>query len=194
MTSISAIFDQALRSVALALRPVHAQWSALDAGPRRLVLIGAALLAAGFLLAFVWLPAVRTRDTLAVRLPQLEMLLADMRNQAKEAKALANAPTTPVAMHIVADVAALQSIFGTDAKVTVAEGGFRIVIPAIAYADWWDKTGDVLSRHALMLHTASLSRLEGPGLPAVAVDMLLNDETRAAGSSSTPPTPSTQSQ
>lgn len=185
MASISRTLQQIINRVALALAPVTARWNALEPGPKKLVAIGAALLAIGFLAAFVWLPAVRTRDALTVRLPQLEMRLADMRNQAREVKALANAPATPITTRTVADVAALQSIFGTGVEITVAEDGFRIVIPAIAYASWWDKTGDALSRHALLLRSASLTRVDGSGVSGVAVDMRLGVETRAPGSPST---------
>ena len=185
MASIFTTLEQTINKVALTLAPVSARWNALEPGPRRLVVIGAALLAVGFLVAFVWLPAVRTRDALAVRLPQLEIRLASMRNQAKEVTALANAPAAPVATRIVADVAALQSIFGAGAQIVVADGGFRIVIPATAYASWWDKTGDALSRHALVLRSASLTRAEGSGVSGVAVDMRLGVEARTPGSSST---------
>ena len=92
MAAISTTLERTINRVALALAPVTARWNALERGPRRLVTIGAALLTIGFLTAFVWLPALRTRDAVAVRLPQLEMRLANMRNQAKEVKALANAP------------------------------------------------------------------------------------------------------
>ena len=185
MAAISTMLERISSRVALTLTPVTARWNALEPGPRRLVAISAALLTIGFLAAFVWLPAVRTRDALTVRLPQLEMRLVDMRNQAKEVKALANAPATPITTLTVADVAALQSIFGTGAQITVAEGGFRVVIPAIAYASWWDKTGDALSRHALVLRSASLTRVDGSGVSGVAVDMRLGAETRTPGSSST---------
>lgn len=183
MAAISATLERISSRVALTLTPVTARWNALESGPRRLVVIGAALLTIGFLVAFVWLPAVRTRDALAVRLPRLEMRLADMHNQAKEVKALANAPATPVATRTVADVAALQSIFGTGAQIAAAEGGFRVVIPAIAYASWWDKTSDALSRHALVLRSASLTRVDGSDVSGVAVDMRLGAETRTPGSS-----------
>ena len=43
---------------------------------------------AGFAFAFVWLPATRMREALATRLPQLEMRLATMRNQAQQIKTL----------------------------------------------------------------------------------------------------------
>jgi type II secretory pathway component PulM len=176
MASISAMFDQAMGKGAFALRPVWAQWNALEYGVRRLVAIGAALLATGFMVAFIWLPAQRTRDALTVRLPQLEALLADMHSQAKEVKALANAPARA---RTVADVTSLQSIFGADAQITAADGGFRIVIPAVAYASWWDKTGEALDRHALVLRSASINRVDRPGGNVIAVDMRLGDDARA---------------
>ena len=180
MASISTLRSQATENIATALQPFRARWNALDAGPRRLLLIGASLLVAGFAFAFVWLPATRTREALATRLPQLETRLATMRNQAQQIKALANEPVVPATMRSAADVAALQSIFGPDAQVTVVADGFRVVITAINYAGWWDKTRDALSRHALSLRTATLTRVGGSG-STVAVDMRLGTEPRVPG-------------
>ena len=175
MPSMPAFVNQSLM-------PALARWHALDAGPRRLISIGAVLLAAGFLLAFVWLPAVRARDASTARLPQLEAQLAAMRSQAIEVKALANQPAAPVLVRTVADVAALQSVFGSDAQITVADGGFRVLIPAVAYASWWDKTGEAMSRFGLVLRTASI-RPTNPGASLVAVDMLLGADSQGAGAS-----------
>lgn len=188
MASLAAIFYQATNRAAFALKPVTAQWNALASGARRLVVIGAVLLGAGFVVAFVWLPAVRTRDALTVRLPQLEVLLAGMRSQAEEVKALAKGPAMPITPRTAADVAALQSIFGREAQVTAADGGFRIVIPAVAYANWWDQTGEALSRHGLVLRAASVTRSGGPNNAGavVAVDMRLGGDARAAGSTANP--------
>ena len=191
MTSISAMFEQIISKAALAFRPVFAQWNALEPGPRRLAMTGAILLATGFIAAFIWLPAVRTREALTVRLPHLQTQLADMRSQAQEVKALAGTPAVAPAMRMVADVNALQSVFGTDALITAAQDGFRIVIPAVGYASWWDKTGEALSRHALVLRSASITRINGQkaGGNIVAVEMLLGAEARGAVSSSAPPAP-----
>ena len=180
MASISALKVQAAGNIATALQPVRVRWNSLDAGVRRLLLIGAALLVAGIAFAFVWLPASRTREALATRLPQLEARLATMRNQAQQLKALANEPAVSTTMRSAADVAALQSIFGPDAQVTVVADGFRVVITGTTYAGWWDKTGDALSRHTLSLRTATLTRVGGSG-STVTVDMRLGTEPRAPG-------------
>jgi type II secretory pathway component PulM len=188
MASISAALDRIVGTGARVLHPISTQWNTLEPGPRRLSLLGAVLLAAGFLVAFVWLPAIRTRDAMAVRLPQLEMQLADMQKQAKEIKSLSLVSRSPTEMRKIADVAALQSIFGPDARITVADGGFRIEIAAIAYANWWDKTGDALNRHMLALSAASINRVDGQkiGGGIVSIDMHIRAETLAAGPSPVP--------
>jgi hypothetical protein len=179
MASLPAMLEPALHRATRAFAPVQSRWNALETGVRRLIAIGAVLLAAGFLVAFVWLPAVRSRDALTVRLPQLEMRLAQMQHQAKELNALANRPAVPAPVPTPigspADVAVLQSIFGTNAQVTAVAEGFRIVIPAIEYAAWWDKTGDAIARHALALHALTLTRVDAqkPGGSVVDIDMRL---------------------
>ena len=188
MAKLPALVDQATNRAVLALRPVmnplQAQWNALPPGARRLVVIGAAVLATGFVVAFGWLPAARARDALTTRLPQLEAQLAIMRNQVEEVNAFAKAPATSIVPRTTGDVAALQSIFGREAQVNAVADGFRIVIPATGYANWWDKTGEALNRHTLVLRAASLARVDGAvnTVPAVAIDMRLGVEARVAGS------------
>ena len=198
MTATRAIMAQSVNKIGFALKPLRLRWDALESRPRRLVLIGAMVLAVGLTFAYGWLPAVRTRDTMSLRLPQLELQLANMRKQGEEVKALAQQPSTPIAIRTAADVAALQTIFGADAQVAAAGDGFHIVMPAVAYASWWDKTGDALSRHRLVLRTATLTRVDDAkaAAPVVAVDMLLAVDARAlvsvAGSAANPastPTP-----
>ena len=193
MTSTRTIMEQTKNQIALALDPLRARWNSLEPRPRALVLIGAILLGAGFVIAFIWLPAARTRDTLTTRLPQLEMQLATMRTQAVQLTAIAKTPATTIPMRRVADVAALQSIFGADAQVSATGDGFRIVMPAIGYASWWDKTSDAMSRHALDIRAATLTRIEQPktSAPVVAVDMRLGVDAgtvvSTASAASTPP-------
>ena len=181
MAPIRAFLDQAVNRVAFAFQPLQIRWQGLEARPRQLILFGSALLVAGLILAFIWLPAVRTRDALTGRLPQLESQLAAMRTQASELTTLARQPVPPMAMRRAADVGALQSIFGPDARIIATQDGFQIVMPAISYANWWDKTGDALSRHALVLKEASLVRADGPTASIVAVDMRLGFDAGTAG-------------
>ena len=60
-------------------------------------------------------------------------------------------------------------------------------MPSISYANWWDKTGDALSRHALVLREAELTRIDSyaASTSMVAVDMRLGSETRVTGSPAT---------
>ena len=189
MASMDSGLRPALANGAHILRPLRARWNALEPGTRRLLAIGAVLLGAGVLVAFVWLPAVRTRDALTVRLPQLEARLAQMRSQASEVKALALVAPNATPPPTIADVPALQSVFGPDAQVTATGDGFRIVIPALEYARWWDKTGDALGRYGLALRAAALTRAVDTKAPepVVAVDMQLARGTDAAAAAAARP-------
>ena len=185
MAPLRARMDQATDRIAFAFRPLQIRWQGLEARPRRLIVFGSALLVVGLILAFIWLPAVRTRDALTARLPQLQSQLAAMRTQASELAALAKVPVPPMLMRRAADMAALQSIFGPDARIVATQDGFQVVVPSISYAHWWDKTSDAVSRHALVLKEASLVRADGPTASIVAVEMRLGFDAGQAGS----PTP-----
>ena len=191
MAAMPAVFNQAINKIAFTFAPAQTRWNALETGQRRLLVIGALLLALGFLMAFVWLPAVRTREMLNSRIPQLEAQLAVMRSQAIEVTALGRSPISPVAPRRIADVTALQSVFGPDAQITAVQNGFRITIPAISYANWWDKTGDAASQYALTLRAATMTRLDKPakGEAVIAVDMQLAGVEKAAGTAAAAATP-----
>ena len=189
MAPLRARMDQATDRIAFAFRPLQIRWQGLEARPRRLIVFGSALLVVGLILAFIWLPAVRTRDALTARLPQLQSQLAAMRTQASELAALAKVPVPPMLMRRAADMAALQSIFGPDARIVATQDGFQVVVPSISYAHWWDKTSEAVSRHALVLKEASLVRADGPTASIVAVEMRLGFDAGQAGS----PTPAATS-
>ena len=157
------------------MAPVQARWNGLEPMPRRLILIGIALLLIGLIVADAWLPAARARAALQVRIPQLEVQLATMRHQANALAALAREPVSQATIRRAADVSGLQAIFGPEARIIPTQDGFQIIIPAIGYASWWDKTGDAILRHALVLKEASLTRADGPASSAsvVSVDMRL---------------------
>ena len=184
MAPLRARIDQATDRIAFAFWPLQIRWQGLEARPRRLILSGSAFLVAGLILAFVWHPAVRMRDALTVRLPQLQSQLATMRSQASQLAALTKDPVPPMVMRRAADMAALQSIFGSDTRIVATQDGFQIVIPSISYANWWDKTSEAVSRHALVLKEASLVRADGPTASIVAVDMRLGFDAGQAGPTS----------
>ena len=187
MTSMRAVLDQATNRVMFFLLPFRTRWARLEARPRALVMIGTALLVAGLILAFIWLPAVRMRDALTARLPQLEAQLDAMRKQAGELAAIAREPMPPMTTRRAADIGSLQSIFGADARISVAQDEFKIMIPAVSYANWWDKTGEAVSRHALVLKEASLVRADGPaaGASVISVDMRLGNDVGGMGPAAT---------
>lgn len=175
MGTVRTSLEHAGKSVRIAWAPLQVRWNGLEPIPRSLILIGTALLLVGLIVAYAWLPAVRARAAMQVRLPQLDAQLATMRNQAIALSALAKEPVSPATVRRAADVSVLQAIFGPDARITSTQDGFQIVSPAMSYASWWDKTGDAISRHALVLKEASLTRADGPVSSAsmVSVDMRL---------------------
>lgn len=187
MTSMRAALDQASNRVTFLLVPFRTRWARLEARARGLVMIGTALLVAGLILAFIWLPAVRMHDALSARLPQLEAQLDVMRRQAGELAALARAPMPPMTTRRAADIGSLQSIFGADARISAAQDGFQILIPAVSYANWWDKTGEAVSRHGLVLKEASLVRADGSaaGASVISVDMRLGNDVGGMGPAAT---------
>lgn len=156
------------------------RWHALLPRQQRIFGGSALVLAFGLLLAYVWMPAVRERDRLLVRLPQLKMQLEQMQDQADEIGRLKSAPPVVATSAAVADVPALQNIFGESARVTVdANRALRVVIPKMAYAAWWDRIADIQSRYRLQIAALTLQSLPG-GRHDVSVDMLLSDRLSAA--------------
>ncbi len=162
-----------------AFAPARQRWHRLDARQQRVIAGGLLVLVAALVFATVWLPAVRERERLTTRLPQLRAQLALMKTQADEIRQLTSASSIAPVPPVAADIATLQAAFGDGARVNIdASRAFRIVIPRIAYATWWDRLGDVQSRHQLQLVSLTLQALPG-GNREVSVDMLLSD--RASG-------------
>lgn len=164
------------RRLVEAFAPVTRRWRMLDARTQAIVGTGAALLIVACLYAYVWLPAARERDRLMLRLPQLAAQLALMQTQADEIRALGGASPIAPAPPLAADAAALQSLFGEGAQASADAGrGFRVVIPKISYAKWWDRLGDVQARHQLQLVSLTLQAVPG-GNREVSIDMRLADK------------------
>ena len=159
------------------LIPVLQRWHRLDTRQQRIFGGATLLLAVALLFAYVWLPAVRERDRLIARLPQLDTQLTLMKKQADEIRQLNSTSLIAPAPPAIADIAILQSAFGEGARASVdASRAWRIVIPRIAYATWWDRLGDVQSRHRLHIVSLSLQALPGNNRQ-VAAEMLLADRT-----------------
>ena len=170
-----------------ALAPLLQRWRRLDLRQQRTLGAGALLLVVAVLFAYLWLPAVRERERLAARLPQLRAQLALMQQQADEIRRLTSTSLIAPAPPTAADTATLQSAFGEGARAsTEPNRAFRVVIPRIAYATWWDRLGDVQSRHQLDLLSLSLQALPG-NAHEVSVDMLLTDRMRGSTTPSAGP-------
>lgn len=175
--------------VAIAGNPWRARWQSLDTRVQRMVVVGAALLALAMLWAYVWLPAARGRAQLGERIPVMSTQLATMRTQAEEIRRLNSLPpvVTMRGALPLADVAALQTLLGASAKVTLDDNRtFRIVIPAIAYTAWLDQLDSMLNRFrlrvvainlkSLSVGTASAATAAATKSAEVAVELTLIDD------------------
>ncbi len=184
MPAQRVLLHQATHRAMQALQPLRARWHSLDRKRRAQSVFLSLFVVVALIFAFVLLPALDTRKTLTERLPQLEAQLATMRSQANDVAALSKLLPTATSPRIAADIASLQSLFGPGAQITAAQVSFRIVMPSIAYANWWDKTGDAISRYSLVLREADLTRIDSSttNTSMVAVDMRLGSEARVAGS------------
>ena len=160
-----------------AAKPAVARWESLTPKQRTTLSFAAFFLFAAIFLAYVLLPAMNARLALQERIPQMESQLAVMRSRATEVATLVKEPVAIAAPRLAASVAALQSIFGPAAQITTIPDGFRVVIPAIEYANWWDKTGEAIAGYGPVLRETSLVRGAGAVTVAVAVDMQLAIET-----------------
>lgn len=171
--------DSVRARLAVLFAPASQRWHRLDARRQQMLGAGTLLLIALLLIAYVWLPALRERDRLSARLPQLRAQLAAMRAEADEVRRISSVSAIAPAPAVAADAAALQQAFGEGARVSVDAGrAFRVVIARIAYATWWDRLAEVQARHRLGLVSLTLSALPGTSRE-VSIDMQLAD--RPAG-------------
>ena len=146
--------------IATLASPLVQQWRRMDDGAQRVIAVAAILLLCALILAYVWLPAIRTHTQLLARLPVLESQLAKTQRDAAEVRAVLAKPAVGETQGI-ADSAALQGVFGEVAKVTAESGrGFRVVIPRVAYAIWWDQVGEAQSRYAMEIGSLVLKPIE----------------------------------
>ncbi|MEO8386258.1 MAG: type II secretion system protein GspM [Betaproteobacteria bacterium] len=187
MAARSPFVDSLKQRVLQAAKPAIARWDVLTPQQRSTATFSVVFLLAALTLAFMILPAINARLALQERIPRLESQLSVMRSQAAEIAVLAKQPIAGTAPRDAASVANLQSIFGPTAQITTAANGFRVVIPAIEYVSWWDKTGEAIAGHGLVLRETSLGRTSGA--TAVAVDMRLTFEAGTSTPTVTPTSP-----
>ena len=159
--------------LAVLLAPALQRWRRLDQRQQTIVAWATVALIVACLFAYVWLPASRERDRLTARLPQLKIQLATLQKQLDEVRELNRASPVAPAPPVAAETGALQSAFGDGTRANVDnDRAFKIVIPRITYAQWWDRLGDVEARHRLQLVSLNLQALPG-GNREVSVDMVL---------------------
>ena len=146
--------------IATLASPLVQQWRRMDDGAQRVIAVAAILLLCALILAYVWLPAIRTHTQLLARLPVLELQLAKTQRDATEVRTVLAKPAVGETQGI-ADSAALHSIFGDAANITTESGrGFRVLIPRVAYATWWDQVGEAQSRYTLEIGSLALKPIE----------------------------------
>ena len=172
-----------------AVKPAVARWASLTPKQRTTITFAAIILLGAIFRAYVLLPAMNARLALQERIPRMQSQLVAMRGQAAEVAALAKEPVAVSAPRVAASAAALQSLFGPAAQITAVADGFRIVIPAVEYASWWDKTGEAITGYGLILRDTSLLRVTSTATTAVAVDMRLTIEAGPAKPTVIPSSP-----
>jgi type II secretory pathway component PulM len=182
MAASATYIDELNKRMQDVAKPLLARWNSLTPQQRMLSAWAAAFIVASLILAFVIMPAVNTRRSLMERLPQLESRLAVMRSQAVEVAALYKQTVEASAPRTAASVASLQTIFGPDARVSAVPEGFRVIVPAMSYAGWWDKISEATTSYGLTLKDTSLVRAGGTTPATVAVDMRLAFEAKPATS------------
>ncbi|MBL8524595.1 MAG: type II secretion system protein M [Betaproteobacteria bacterium] len=176
MTALSKLSSQ----LSTAIAPLQQRWHGLELRQRRMIAIGGTVVAILLLIAYVWLPLARERQRLITALPQMSAQLAQMKLQAQEISQLNAAGTAVPPARAAADPAQLQALFGEGTKVSLdANRAFRIVVPKIAYAAWWDRVNEAQSRFPLRIATLSVQALPS-GNREVSVDMKLADPSRPA--------------
>jgi type II secretory pathway component PulM len=165
------------------LAGLRTRWEQIEPRTRTVLLISAGALLAGLIYAYVWLPAARGRVLNAERIPVLEAKLANMRAQVAEMQRLNAVPpatsTTTTSARGAADVAGLQTIFGSSAKIAVDENrAFRINIASMSYTSFLDRLDQALSRYRLGVDSLAITALSSPiSAPAASANTNANTKT-----------------
>lgn len=170
--------------IATTLAPALQRWHKLEPRQQRLLGSLTGVVCVALVLAYVWLPAIRERERLIARLPQLRAQLALMQAQGEEIRNLTSTSLIAPAPKTAPDIAALQAIFGEGTRVSLEPNrALRVVIPKTTYTLWWDRIGELQMRFGLSVTSLSLTRLQTPG-PNLefSVDMLLADRSQASSS------------
>ena len=150
-----------------ALADIRARWAQIAPRTRAILLISGGALLAGLIYAYVWLPAARGRVLNAERIPVLEAKLATMRAQVAELQRLNAVPpstqataATTASARAAADVNGLQTVFGSSAKIAVAENrAFRISIASLSYTSFLDRLDQALTRYRLSVDSLAITAL-----------------------------------
>lgn len=178
-----AVQDRATN--ALTTSPAWARWQSLSGDRQRGIQWGVLLFALILIWTYLWLPAARGREALTARIPILQSQLATMQREADEIKRINAMPAVlTTGAKTLADTVALQTIFGTAARVSLDENRqFRVNISGIIYTAWLDHLDTALNRYRLQVISVKLKPLQvnAGNATLVNVELILADDTALTG-------------
>jgi type II secretory pathway component PulM len=142
------------------------RWDALTLTGKRAVLCASELLMLALVWAFVYLPLQQSRERSTRAIAALRADYTSMQRHAASLQALrTTAPVAASGSNALADVSSLQALFGPRALVSIAQGTdaarslrFKVVVNAMPYADWYDRTGAATARYKLNVLRMDLTR------------------------------------
>jgi type II secretory pathway component PulM len=161
------------RSLLLPLRDLREQatqrWLALSSAGRRTIAICTALLAVGLGWALVYEPIQSSLTKNRLRIQELRVQAAQMREQATAVQSIRNmAPVAASATQSVADVAGLQSVFGSKTIVTIALNStpgtaagvatFKVAVDQVPYSVLIDRLEQATGRYRVRVLSMALAR------------------------------------
>jgi type II secretory pathway component PulM len=153
-----------------ALSRLQSYWRGLDARSRLLLSVAIGALVIGLFWAFVWQPVTTKRAALLKRIPQLETALETMRAEAGEIRRITALPAVPTSgntSRVQADAAAMQSLFGTNASVSLNENRtLSVVIPGMAYGALLDRLEQTATRFRARVAGLSIKSIDAKNVRA----------------------------
>jgi general secretion pathway protein M len=137
-------------------------WRERTPREQRIIAAGAALLAAAFVFAYLWLPMARERDRLALELPQLRAQSQRMRLDAEEIERLrASVKSAPADLKDL-----LEAQPGPKASELAVEPGGRVraVFAKVRADDWLAWAGALQTEHGIRIERARIEPLDEPNM------------------------------
>jgi type II secretory pathway component PulM len=139
------------------------RWQRLPRQRQLLLLALVTLLLIGIFWGYVFQPIQSSRNLNKARINVLQTQLATMQRDAEEVQKLKSlAPAATINTRTYApNVKAFEDIFGAGSKVSVTNSGeWQIDSTRIGYADWLDKTDQLIARYRLSVTNLNIKRLD----------------------------------